>query len=326
MVSTINRRITMQMIDNYLNSLESYLPEDMKQDVREEFEASIYDQVEERQEQLNRDLTQEEQEQLLLRIGHPMQVAARYLPNQKLISESYFPAYKKALKLAILIVFSIKILLSIPAILSNGHIILSAFTLFWSLIDTAFWVFAYVTGIFYLMERSGFDSKHLYSFSAKDLRAKGPKLSLSRVETAIELLFLILFLGWWNNLFSWLPTGFYTTTFINVSFSPQWQAVFWSVNIVLGLDLLNCLYKLARGSYNRISLITGIVLNVAFVVILFKISQFSKFVAIAVSDLAKLDWTKLEPIININVYIILAVVLAITLWDMIWSANKLRYF
>ena len=255
-----------------------------------------------------------------------MQVAARYLPNQKLIGESYFPAYKKALELAILIIFSIKILLTLPSIISNGHIILSSFVLFWSLIDTAIWVFAYVTLIFYLMERFGFDLKYLYSFSAKDLRASSPKLSLSRVETVFELLFLVLFLGWWNNLFSWLPTGSYTIPFMDVSLSPEWQAVFWSVNIVLGLDVLNCLYKLACGSYNRITLIVGIVLDVASVVILFQISKFSKFVAIAVSDLAKLDWAKIEPIININVYIILAVILAITLWDMVTSAKKLRYF
>ena len=75
----------MQMINNYLNSLESYLPDQLKKDVREEFEASIYDQFEERQEELNRDLTEIEQEELLVKIGHPMQVAARYLPNQKLI-------------------------------------------------------------------------------------------------------------------------------------------------------------------------------------------------------------------------------------------------
>ena len=84
------------MIDNYLDSLESYLPDSLKKDVREEFEASIYDQFEEQQEALSRDLTLEEQEQLLLKIGHPMQVAARYLPNQKLIGESFFPAYKKS--------------------------------------------------------------------------------------------------------------------------------------------------------------------------------------------------------------------------------------
>jgi hypothetical protein len=314
------------MIDNYLNSLESYLPDELKKDVREEFEASIYDQFEERQQELNRDLSQSEQEKLLVRIGHPMQVAARYLPNQKLIGESYFPAYKKALELAIMIIFSIKIVLALPTIISNGQIIMSGFVLFWSLIDTALWVFAYVTVIFYLMERFGFDLKYLYSFSANDLRASNPRLSLSRLETVFELLFIVLFLAWWNNMFSWTPTGVYTTTFSSISLSSEWQTVFWSVNVIVGLDILNCLYKLACGSYNRITLIAGIILDIASVVILFQISQFARFVAIEISDIADLDWEKIEPIINLNINIILAIILAISLWDIVSSIKKLRYF
>ena len=66
-----------------------------------------------------------------------MQVAARYLPNQKLIGESYFPAYKKALELAIMIMFSIKILLTLPTILAEGQIILNVFILFWSFVNIA---------------------------------------------------------------------------------------------------------------------------------------------------------------------------------------------
>lgn len=316
----------MQMIENYLNSLESYLPDDLKQEVRDEFGASIYEQFEEQQDSLNRELTQDEQEQLLLKIGHPMQVAARYLPNQKLIGESYFPAYKKALELALMIIFSIKILLAFPSIISDGHIILSGFVLFWSLVDTALWVFAYVTVIFYLMERFGFDLKYLYSFAAKDLRARSPKLSLSRLETVFELLFLALFLAWWNNMFSWTPTGKYTTTFLNVSLTEEWQAVFWTVNIVIGLEILNSLFKIASGSYNRLTLITGIILDAASLVVIIQISRFSKYVDVADSKLADLDWARIEPIININVNIILVFIFIISVWGIFSSIRKLRYF
>ena len=41
----------MKMITNYLSNLESYLPDDMQQDVREELEASIYGQIEDLKEQ-----------------------------------------------------------------------------------------------------------------------------------------------------------------------------------------------------------------------------------------------------------------------------------
>jgi uncharacterized membrane protein len=316
----------MQMIDNYLNSLESYLPDELKKDIRDEFEASIYDQIEERQEELNRDLTQKEQEQLLVKIGHPMQVAARYLPNQKLIGESYFPAYKKSLKLAILILFSIKILLTLPSILTDGNVILSVFVMFWGLINTALWAFAYVTIIFYLMERFSFDVNYLYSFSAKDLQANSPKLSLSRIETVFELVILLLFIAWWNNIFNWTILGNTTITIINVSMSSEWQAVFWSVNLIVGLDIAVCLYNIFKGSYTRLSLIFGSILNIASIVILIQISRFSNYVNFNDSKKVDLNWEKIEPLINFSINILIVVIIAVNLWELYLSAKKLRYF
>ncbi len=316
----------MQMINNYLNSLESYLPDEMKRDVREEFEASIYDQIEERQEQLNRDLTQNEQEMLLTNIGHPMQVAARYLPGQNLVGEAFFPAYKKALKIALLMTLTIKILLILPSILSTGSIFAHFFSVFWDFIDSMFLVFTAVTGVFYLMERYGLDLKYLYAFSAKDLHASNPKLALSRVETVFELLFLVLFIGWWNNAFTWQIAIDTDSFFNNISMSSQWQTVFWSVNVVVGLDILNSLYKIAYGSYNRISLIVGIVLNGATVFIIYQISRFSQFVVTTIVDKAELNWLKIEPMIKINIYIILAIILMVIVWDTVSSVKKLRYF
>ncbi|MDA0796419.1 MAG: hypothetical protein O2950_10410 [Proteobacteria bacterium] len=149
---------------------------------------------------------------------------------------------------------------------------------------------------------------------------------MSRVETVFELLFLVLALAWWNNMLSSTLTGSFDAEFINVSLNSEWQAVFWSVNLVLGLDAANCLHKIALGSSSRLTLITGIILNIASVAILFQISQFSKFVVVADSKLTDFDWAKIEPFININVNIILAVILAINLWDLFSSAKKMRHF
>ena len=128
---------------------------------------------------------------------------------------------KAEIEIAIMIIFSVKILLALPAIISDGHIITSAIVMFASFFETALWVFANVTLVFYLMERFGFDVKYLYSFSAKDLRGSSPKLSLSRVETVFELLFLVLALAWWNNMLSSTLTGSFDAEFINVSLNSE---------------------------------------------------------------------------------------------------------
>ena len=81
----------MQMITNYLDSFENYLPDESKDDVRAELESSILAQIEDKQLEIGRELNLQEQEQLLLKIGHPMRVAAAYLPDQQLINKDYFP-------------------------------------------------------------------------------------------------------------------------------------------------------------------------------------------------------------------------------------------
>lgn len=127
-------------------------------------------------------------------------------------------------------------------------------------------------------------------------------------------------------MFSWSPTGSYSTTILNVSLTPEWQAVFWSVNIVLGLDVVNSVIKIVLGSYNRLTLSVGIILDVVSFGIIFQISQFTKYVDISDTELADFDWEKIEPIININVNIILAVVFIISAWSVVSSVRKLRYF
>ena len=89
------------MINNYLDSFENYLTVENHKEIREELEASLLDQIEEKEEQLSRPLNKQEQEELLLKLGHPMKVAAGFLPNQQLVSAEYFPAYKKVLIIAL---------------------------------------------------------------------------------------------------------------------------------------------------------------------------------------------------------------------------------
>ncbi|MFT5572256.1 MAG: hypothetical protein ACI9FR_001179 [Cryomorphaceae bacterium] len=91
----------MEMINNYLDNFENHLSVANAKEIREELESSILDQIEEREEQLSRSLNEQEIEALLLKIGHPMKVAAGFLPNQQLVSAEYFPAYKKVLTIAL---------------------------------------------------------------------------------------------------------------------------------------------------------------------------------------------------------------------------------
>ena len=78
----------MNMINNYLDNFEKHLPEESREEIREEFEASLLGQIEDQESQLERPLNEQEQEDLLLKIGHPMKVAAGFLSNQQLIFQT----------------------------------------------------------------------------------------------------------------------------------------------------------------------------------------------------------------------------------------------
>src|SRR3954454_7711370 len=90
----------MQLIDRYLYAVGRHLPNDRRDDILAELRANILEMAEDREQELGRVLTIEEEEEILKKHGHPMQVAARYLPKQYLIGPAVFPFYWYTIKTA----------------------------------------------------------------------------------------------------------------------------------------------------------------------------------------------------------------------------------
>jgi len=90
----------MELLDRYLQSVKKYLPWERQDDIIAELKANLESQLEDKEAELDRPLTKEEQEAWLKQIGPPMQVAARYLPQRYLIGPAVFPMYWYVLKLA----------------------------------------------------------------------------------------------------------------------------------------------------------------------------------------------------------------------------------
>src|SRR4051812_38732142 len=90
----------MEMIDRYLYAVGRYLPGQRRDDILAELRANILEMAEDRAAELGRPLTLEEEEAILKQHGHPIQVAARYLPQQHLIGPTVFPYYWHILQVA----------------------------------------------------------------------------------------------------------------------------------------------------------------------------------------------------------------------------------
>src|ERR1700719_827769 len=96
----------MELVDRYLKAVGTYLPADQRDDILRELSEDIRSQIEERESELARPLTEAEQEAILKQRGNPIRLAARYRQEdctvafgRQLIGTALFPFYIKVLSL-----------------------------------------------------------------------------------------------------------------------------------------------------------------------------------------------------------------------------------
>jgi hypothetical protein len=90
----------MDLLDHYLEAVRKHLPWQRQDDIIAELRANLESQLDEKEDELGRPLTEAEVEAWLKQLGSPMQVAAGYRPQQYLIGPAVFPTYRYVLRLA----------------------------------------------------------------------------------------------------------------------------------------------------------------------------------------------------------------------------------
>jgi hypothetical protein len=96
----------MRPLDRYMKELRTHLPGEQADDIANELEANLREQLEDRETEVGRSLTDAEQEAILREHGNPILFAARYRPEQgtlafgrQLIGPALFPAYARVLSI-----------------------------------------------------------------------------------------------------------------------------------------------------------------------------------------------------------------------------------
>jgi len=92
----------MELIDRYLQAVKFWLPKNQKQDIIAELSEDLGSQIEDREAELRRKLSESEVADLLKQRGRPVLVANRFLPQESLIGPVLFPIYLFVLKLVAL--------------------------------------------------------------------------------------------------------------------------------------------------------------------------------------------------------------------------------
>ena len=91
----------MDLLARYLQAVRFFLPRGSQDDIVRELEEELRAQMDDRESQLGRTLTDAERSEILKRHGHPMLVAGRYRTHQRLIGPAFFPMYALVLKLGL---------------------------------------------------------------------------------------------------------------------------------------------------------------------------------------------------------------------------------
>ncbi len=91
----------MELLDRYLQAVKKHLPWQRQDDIIAELKTNLEAQLEDKEAELGRPLTNSEIEAWLKKMGAPFQVAARYFPQQYLIGPAVFRMYWLVLRLAV---------------------------------------------------------------------------------------------------------------------------------------------------------------------------------------------------------------------------------
>jgi hypothetical protein len=264
----------MELLERYLQAVKFWLPRKQKQDIIAELSEDIHSEIEEKETEIGRKLSEAEVETILKQRGRPMLVANRFLPQEHLIGPVLFPIYRLVLKIVLLCYLVPWVLVWIGLLIFNsgyraehtGPTWISALGSMWgSLWFAAFVAAATVTLIFAIIERTQAKSGLLEDWDPRKLPPVRNSNLIPRSSSVIELCAGMIFCLWWTaNVHS--PTVLNLPS-LRISLSSQWRYFYWGYlilalfNISLaGVNLMRPYWTGLRATFRLLSDAAGIAL------------------------------------------------------------------
>lgn len=141
----------MELVNRYVQAVQSYLPAAQQQELGREISAHLLDQLDNAAQLQGRPLHNAEIEQVLQQWGHPRLVAMQYAPAKPLVSSELMPLYWRSLSYVLGALFVLHVLKSSLTLLEADYFKLLQFVLqlLFGFADTALLAFASVTLLFY---------------------------------------------------------------------------------------------------------------------------------------------------------------------------------
>ena len=333
----------MELLDRYLQAVRKYLPARRQDDIIAELRANMEAQIEDRESELNRPLTQGEMEDLLRKMGSPVMVASRYQPQQYLIGPALFPLYLYVLRVVemwTLIVYAVVICVVLP-LLSPGHsdIAGSLVRMPAVLMNVAAWVtFVFVAFEFFAARypekfapfANLTDNWNPASLPPLEKNVAPGCKSRSFTQAVAELVIGFLLLAWLLLIPAHpvllMGPGAVILRVAPYELAPVWWMFYWSI---IGLNALQLAWKtvdLARGHWQQPARIRHIVFKILGVIPIVLVLSLSNHVYILLKNPSADQATQYGhnlDVINSSVHLGLSVVCAIVVIQLVWEIGRM---
>ncbi len=258
----------MELLDRYLQAVRKYLPVRRQDDIIAELRANMESQIEDKESELNRPLTQGEMEDLLRKMGSPVIVASRYQPQQYLIGPTIFPMYLYVLRVVVvwaLIIYSIVIVAVIPFTSPSASNVADSMMRIPSvLINAAAWVTLVFAAFEFISSRypgkcppiAGFTGNwqpsSLPPLEKADHSGRKPRsFTVAVAEVVVGFLLIAWLLLIPRHPFLLMGPGVVVLRAVPYELAPVWWTFYWWI---LGLNVLQLVWKtldLARGQWQQ---------------------------------------------------------------------------
>jgi hypothetical protein len=247
----------MQLLDRYLQAVGNNLPQKKRDDILRELRANILEGVEDREAELGRPLTLEEEEAVLKQHGNPVVVGMRYWPKQYLIGPSLFPYYVYALKTVIPLAVVISCVVNLLALTSKSVALEVVLGVLFRVPWVIFMSTAWITIVFSLLD---FVHPHVPNctvpFEGWQPR-KLPPVSMDRnfsfTKTVFEVVVSAIGLAWLLSIpfVPWLMLGPAASQMKYFRLAPEWLTFYWVFAAILSVQWLSDAVTLAAPAWRR---------------------------------------------------------------------------
>jgi hypothetical protein len=260
----------MELVERYLQSVEAELSTPHKADIIRELRGNILDEIESgNTAKANAD---DQVTLVLIKHGHPAQVAQSFEPIAPLVASVDMPFYKTVLWSGAILVFLLALVKSLSVLISADSInpIRFLFIILGTFLDNIGIVVIGITLLFFYLGKQGVIQKWRYrNWLPKDL-PKNPSVKTSISDSITDIttsLFLLLIV--------WIPLWMSQEVQQDLIFVLAQDKQYWRyvISVLCVLSIMHNLYRFTQHSWRKPSLAVYVLDNALFAIIFFAMAS-----------------------------------------------------